>query len=341
MSKVFQENYHSLQEWGTNTHSFLSLYPNVEHFTLEGVQGFIPYVETANLVLVAGDPIAPQKAILFLIGGLLRYSLERGKRLGMLPARGAYRALLEEIGFDTVYIGKEPMFDLKRLPKLGKANRQAVNRAVRRGIKIVEYDKSYREDLERLSNRWQNGHEIPPLQFLFQLRPLELEEHKKIFLAISQDGNLLAFLSCSPIYARNGWYLEDLIRHENAPNGTSELLLTRSMEKLSEEGFEIATLALAPLAGLPDSDENHPWLNRLLRLAYSHLSWIYHFQTLEFFKSKFKPSYWEPNYFYFYPAGVDIKLIKDLLEAFIGDSLIRVVCHKVRKIIPGDKSRVA
>lgn len=341
MSSVFLENYECLQKWGVNTHSFLSLYPNVEHFTLVGVEGYIPYVETPHLVLVAGDPIAPDKSILYLIGGLLRLTLKKGKRLGMIPCRATNREFLERIGFDAVYIGKEPIFDLKNLPKLSKSNRQAVNRAVRRGIEIVEYDEKYRDSIGRLSERWQGGHEVPPLQFLFQLRPLELQEHKRFFLAVNLQGQLMAFLSCSPIYGRNGWYLEDLIRADEAPNGTSELLLTRSMEKLAHEGFEIATLALAPLAGLPDSDENHPWLNRILRLAYSHLSWLYHFQALEFFKSKFKPSHWEPNYFYFYPAGVDIKLVKDLLEAFLGESLLTIVRHKVSKIMPSTKEDAA
>lgn len=51
MPSVFLENYECLQQWGLKTHSFLSLYPNVEHFTLPGVEGYIPYVETSQLVL--------------------------------------------------------------------------------------------------------------------------------------------------------------------------------------------------------------------------------------------------------------------------------------------------
>ncbi|PZM85478.1 MAG: hypothetical protein DKT66_04655 [Candidatus Melainabacteria bacterium] len=62
---------------------------------------------------------------------------------------------------------------------------------------------------------------------------------------------------------------------------------------------------------------------------------------MEFFKSKFKPSYWEPNYFYFYPAGVDLKLVKDLLEAFLGESLLAIVRHKVSKIMPAKKEDAA
>jgi len=341
MNTDTEESFQNLKQWGLNTHSFLSLYPNVEHFRIEGVQGYIPYAETEHLILVAGEPIASPEALRPLVNGILKMSLQRGKRLGMIPCRATNKEFLLSLGFDAVYIGKEPIFDLQHLPKLPKSIRQAVNRAQRRGIKVVEYDESYKSALEKLSSRWQDTREVPALQFLFQLRPLELHEHKKLFLAVDAHGELRAFLSCSPIYGRNGWYLEDLIRDDCAPNGTSELLLTRAMEKLAEEGFELATLALAPLAGLPDIDENHPWVNRILRLAYTRLSWAYHFQTLEFFKSKFKPSYWEQNYFYFYPAGVDLGLVKNLLEAFLGTSLFAIVTHKVKRMLPASKQDVA
>lgn len=182
---------------------------------------------------------------------------------------------------------------------------------------------------------------MPVMQFLFQLRPLELKEHKKFFLAVNEDGKLLAFLICSPIFARNGWYLEDLVRDKCAPNGTSELLMTTALEQLSSEGFDIATLAIAPLAGLPDDDKNHPWLNHLLRLSYTHLSFIYHFQTLEFFKSKFKPTCWEQNYLYFYPAGVNVTIVKHLLEAFLGTSIFSIFKHKAKKLLPASKTYAA
>jgi hypothetical protein len=182
---------------------------------------------------------------------------------------------------------------------------------------------------------------LPAFQFLFQLRPLYLRENKKFFLAVDNDDKLLAFLSCSPIYGRNGWYLEDLIRESSAPNGTTELLVTMALESLAQEGYDMATLALAPLAGMPDRDESHPKLIRILRLVYRRLSFLYHFQTLEYFKSKFKPSNWEPNYFYFFPAGVNLALARNLVEAFMGENLFSIVRHKIRGLFPRLKNSAA
>lgn len=309
---------------------------------MPGVAGYVPYVETDKLILVAGEPITSDGAFPLLVSSLMKFAEEQKKTLGMLPASGRKKAELEKLGFDSVFIGKEPMFDLKQLPKFSKSIRNAVGRTARRGVRVVGFEDKYREQIRNLSAKWQETREMPAMQFLFQLRPLSLQYHKKYFLAVDADDQLLGFLACSPILGRNGWYLEDLMRAETAPNGISELLLTSAMRSLAEEGYDIATLAIAPLAGLPDQDENHPWLNKLLRLAYKHLSWIYHFQTLEFFKGKFKPNFWEPNYFYIYPAGVDVILVKDLLEAFLGKSIFAIVTHKAKRLLPvGKQTEVA
>lgn len=326
-----------IRSWGCNTHSFLSLYKGISHFRLPGVQGYVPYVETDKLILVSGEPVAPQESYSSLLRAMRDMSGQKGKTLGILPAREISQELLDQLDFDSVFIGKEPIFDLRNLPKSSKSIRQAVNRAEKLGITIVNYEDKFQHQVQSLCSQWQDTRELPALQFLFQLRPMDLKEEKKFFLAVDDNDKLHAFLSCSPIPGRNGWYLEDLIRDRSAPNGTTELLLTRAMRQLQEEGYEMATLALAPLAGLPENDEKHPWLNKLLRLAYKKLSFIYHFQTLEYFKGKFKPSHWEPNYFYFYPRGVSPSLVRNLLEAFLGDNLFVILKHKVRRLFSAEK----
>lgn len=337
LNEVEQHDHSShaeLRRWGYGTHSFLSLYRGFTHFRQDSVDGYIPFVETEKLILVAGEPVASADALPVLLRGLMRLTIEKEKTLAILPASSNCHACFKKMGFDRVYIGKEPIFDLKALPKFPKSIRLAVNRAERLGISIKSYEDKYAAQVEGLCNYWQDSRELPALQFLFQLRPLYLREYKQFFLAVDKNDKLLAFLSCSPIYGRNGWYLEDLIRDEHAPNGTTELLMTKALESLACEGYEMATLALAPLAGMPESDESHPKLNRILRLAFRRLSFVYHFQTLEYFKGKFKPSKWEPNYLYFYPAGFSVTLARQLFEAFLGDSLLSIVRHKVRGILP-------
>ncbi len=324
----------ALRKWGMGTHSFLSLYKDVEHFRKVGQESFIPFVETDKFILVAGEPVAEPDEMLELLRGLKRLAVNRKKTLGLLPSREMPAQVTEALCLDRVYIGQEPVFDLQREANYGKSIRQAICRAKKLGISVGEFSPAGdvlgadRRAIQALCKRWSGSRELPPMQFLFALNPLALAEHKRIFLAKDASGNVIAMLACSPIFGRNGWYLEDLLRGAEAPNGTTELLVTSVLELLRNDGYDMATLALAPLAGLSNHDDAHPWLNKLMRLAYKRLSFVYHFETLEYFKGKFKPDFWEPNYFYFYPQGVKLGLVDGLARAFLGDGIFSVVRHK-------------
>ena len=57
----------------------------------------------------------------------------------------------------------------------------------------------------------------------------------------------VGFLSLVPIYARDGFFLEDLIRTPMAPNGTTETLIDEAMRMLANEDKSYAILGLSPL----------------------------------------------------------------------------------------------
>lgn len=320
------------QRFGRSTHSFLSLYPGLSIFQEPEIEGYIPYVTSGNLILIAGEPVCSDSDFAALMSRFMENRSGPGQTIGMIPVSQSTRVRLAELGFDSLYIGKEPIFDLQALPQSSRSIRQAIRRAKRKGLQVIPFAERYRGQIERVSQQWLVSREMPAMSFLFQLRPLVLQEYKKYFLLVDDQGELLAFLACSPIYARDGWYLEDLIRTGDMPNGGTELLIHSAMEALAAEGFQLATLALAPLAGLPDHDEEHPYLNQLLRLSYEHLSFLYHFQTLEFFKGKFQPSVWESNYFCFYPRGLSFKLVQSLLSAFMPSDLPAMLLHKLRQL---------
>lgn len=325
------EKLRALKAFGRNTHSFLTLYPDVQHFRVPGIEGYIPLVFSKGLILICGEPVAECDSAKMLMIALKKYAAGHKCSLAAMPVGQAGKDMFELCGLKSIYIGKEPIFDLKNLPKVTKSIRQGAERAKRKGLKVVPYNESYRMQIELLCRRWQDTNELPPMQFLFQLRPLALKNFKKYYLVVDADNRLRAFLACSPIYARKGWYLEDLIRDENAPNGCTELLVTETLKALTAEGYDMATLALAPLAGLPDHDESHPIINRILRLCYKHLSFVYHFQTLEYFKTKFQPSSWEKNYFCYSTTEPLFVLIARVLRSFLPKSLIGIIRHKLLK----------
>src|SRR5262245_56306329 len=147
-----------------------------------------------------------------------------------------------------------------------------------------------RSEVENLCQRWINTREIDALGWLLELDPFKLAEYKRYFLARGPDHQLHGMLSCSPIPARNGWYLEDLIRCPNAERGVSELLVVEALQHLAAEGAELGTLGTSPLAGVEPQGQFKN-LSRMLKLIYDHLDAFYHFKALHRFKSKFAPSF--------------------------------------------------
>jgi hypothetical protein len=112
------------------------------------------------------------------------------------------------------------------------------------------------------------------------------------------NGNLVGLLAASPIPARKGWYLEDVLREPDAPSGTATLLVFEALHALKKDGAELATLGTAPLAndGSNEVSTEHPVVARALRVASKRFSGVYNFEGLRRFKSKFVPSWWESEY---------------------------------------------
>jgi len=124
------------------------------------------------------------------------------------------------------------------------------------------------------------------------------------------DGEVLAFLTWTPLYRGNGWTLDNMRRAQQTPPGTMEYLIAESMEWARVRGYSAMSLSLAPLAGLReevrginDLDAPPRWRitpsARLLQrsAAYLHRRGMLlgNYRSLYFFKSKFQPI-WEPRY---------------------------------------------
>jgi hypothetical protein len=129
-----------------------------------------------------------------------------------------------------------------------------------------------------------------------------------------RDDAIVAFLAIIPIYARAGWFLEDLLRDPSAPNGTTELVIDAAMRAAGEAGVAHVTLGLAPLAGD---------VSPLLRVARRWGRPLYDFEGLHAFKSKLKPRAWDPIYLSHPPRRSGVLAVVDALTAFARGGLLR------------------
>jgi phosphatidylglycerol lysyltransferase len=119
-----------------------------------------------------------------------------------------------------------------------------------------------------------------------------------------------ALVACASVRARDGWYLEDLIRRPDAVNGATELLIVSALGRLAEDGASFATIGVAPLPGTDEQiDRRARWIARTLRFGFDRMDSVFHFASLSRFKSKFRPSAWEPRFVAFNPPRPGIGLV--------------------------------
>ncbi|WP_272952876.1 phosphatidylglycerol lysyltransferase domain-containing protein [Deinococcus alpinitundrae] len=177
---------------------------------------------------------------------------------------------------------------------LGKARRLGVR------LERAEPTPVFRTECAALMQAWHARRRAgTALGWVFDLDPFAWAAHKRYFLARDHGGQAAAFLAASPLPARGGWYLEDVIRRPDAPDGAAAALVAYALGELRAEGARLATLGAVPLCSPRRSDpavqESRP-LEALLYAARPLLSHWYNFDGLRQFKNQFVPSFWENEY---------------------------------------------
>jgi phosphatidylglycerol lysyltransferase len=150
--------------------------------------------------------------------------------------------------------------------------------------------------LRRCLAEWLSNRHLPPLHFLVEPETLTNLRDRRVFVATLGDREVVGFTVLSPVAARNGWLVEQIVRGVRAPNGTAELLIDTAMRAVASDGAAYVTLGLSPLserANIPGIAQPM-WLELLLRWVRVHGRRFYNFEGLDAFKAKFNPEEWEP-----------------------------------------------
>jgi phosphatidylglycerol lysyltransferase len=212
-----------------------------------------------------------------------------------------------------VKVGEDNFYDLQTWSARGqkmKHIRANINRAAREGVTVrrcppEEMTAELRAQVRRVIDEWLATRGMAALSFLLGIDPFERMDDRRLFLAW-QGETVVGFLACSPIPARNGWYLEDIIRDDDAPVGVTELLFQETVAALRAEGAACATLGMAALAdcGPAHQPPRHRLTGWAFETIYTRLNTFYHFQSLRFYKEKFVPTATEETFFVWSPRGL-------------------------------------
>lgn len=313
-----------LRRHGWNATSFQVLEDDFSYW-FDGDAACVAYVDTGGAWVAAGAPIAAEDRL----GDVARAFTAAAARLGRSACFFATeRRFASAAGFGHLLIGEQPVWDprawpltLRQTPSL----REQLRRARAKGVWVsrappdayASPEAPLRRAIESLIASWQGSKAMPPMGFLVGIDPFEFADERRLFVARLGDGEgapVVGFAAAIPVFARGGWFLEDLIRAPNAPNGTTEVLVDAAMSDAAALGSDYLTLGLSPLAG------DVPWS---LGLARKYAAPLYDFGGLRAFKAKFRPQRWAPIHLSFPPGLSAPRAVYESLRAFARRGLLR------------------
>ena len=293
-----------VMRYGWNAMCYQLLAPDMEHwFTREG-NAVVGFARRSGVRVVAGGPVCALENLAAAVEEFEQDARSQSETVCYFGAAERMDALLRGLpDHDRVAIGAQPVWNPAHWPDITRKNsslRAQINRARNKGAAVAEWTPERARDnaaLQRCLDEWMATHPFPPLHFLTEAVPLNRLRDRRLFVSSRRDEPV-AFLIATPIPDRRGWLIEQIVRGQNAPNGTVELLIDAMMRTFGDEGSDYITLGLAPLSSHAGSLEisTQPWLRLLLGWVRAHGQRFYNFDGLDAFKAKFRPDRWEPLY---------------------------------------------
>jgi phosphatidylglycerol lysyltransferase len=315
---------------GWNATSYQIVNPGIRHwFPVPPLEGVIGWVRAAGFRVVAGAPVCGADDLPEVVAAFEDEARASRQRVCYFGAEARLAEVLAVRGpFDRVLLGAQPVWDPSAWPdRLAQkpSLRAQVARARNKGVETALWSRTElaagEPELHRCLREWLASRGLPPLHFLVEPETLGHLEDRRLFVA-SRGGRVIAFLLASPIPARRGWLIEQIVRGCAAVNGTSELLLDTAFRALAAEGAAVVTLGLAPLsrrAVLPPPE--HRWTIRfVLGWVRRHGRRFYDFDGLDAFKAKLLPDSWEPVWAITSEPRVTLRTLYGIAGAFSGTS---------------------
>jgi len=291
---------------GYNAHALVGITTGTRLWTCPETEGAIAYNEFGKVWLAPGDPLASVENLAKVSDCFLQKARAEGRVVGFMPASEQFAKQSSGLGLRAIRIGSAPYFDLATWAPRGdraKKARAGVNQARRAGVhvgEVREIDERLIRETACLCKSWLTTRRSAiRFEWLFTVDLFQHKEKKKYFTARDANGKLVGFLAASPIPARDGWYLEDVLRSKNAPNGTTDLLVVEVLDSLKQCGAKLATLGPALMAteGVTDPGIHvSSVLSRAVWFMARCCSIFYNFDGVRRFKAKFAPSWWESEY---------------------------------------------
>ncbi|HEY6725723.1 MAG TPA: DUF2156 domain-containing protein [Polyangiaceae bacterium] len=302
-----------VQRHGWNATAFQTLEDGYSYF-FHDPDACVAYVDTGGAWVAAGAPLAAGDKLGAVGESFFRAASARGRRACFVAIEERFRRALGAT-WRTLQVGEQPEWDPREWPASldGHSSlREQLRRARAKGVavRLVSTQQlergTTRDGMLQAADGWLSTRKLAPMGFLLRLDPFSFGEHRRCFVA-ENGGRIVAYAGLVPVPTRNGYLLEDLVRHPAAPNGTSELLIDAAMRFAAEAGHGFLTLGLTPLSGS---------VAQPLRLARSGTRRFYDFAGVHRYRKKLRPREWRPIHLGFPQRQSALVSVMDALAAF-------------------------
>jgi lysyl-tRNA synthetase class 2 len=291
-----------VKEFSSDSLDYFALRDDKLFFVSSDQKAFIAYTYVGRQALVSGDPIGATESIPLVIDEFLEMCRERAWGFSFLAVRESDRNLYVDRGLHTVYLGDEAVIDVRGFSLAGKkwkSVRQSSGRVERTYTYVwmpeTEASKELLQELNDISKLWRG--KAPERGFTMTLNQ-DVEGTNPDFrlcIALDEEGKPGGFLRVVPIYGeRTGYTLDIMRRDPNTPNGMTEFLLTRTIMKLDELGFERFSMNFAAWGRLFEDDVDYSFTQRIVKLVLNLMSPFYQIKSLKEFNQRFYPE-WVPR----------------------------------------------
>jgi len=237
-------------------------------------------------------------------------------------------------------LGAQPVWNPAEWPGIITSNRSLraqLNRARNKGVIVTEWpvNKAHSNPvLAECLKKWLAAKGLPPLHFMVEPDTLGRLFDRRVFVG-EREGQVVGFIVLSPVPTRNGWLFEQFPHVPGAPNGTVELMIDTAMRALAADGFDYATLGLSPLSvrARVEPFDNPLWLKLVLAWLRKHAQRFYNFDGLDAFKSKLRPTRWEPVFAVSNEKNISPRTLYAILSAFSRNAPVKLVLGGLTKAL--------
>jgi phosphatidylglycerol lysyltransferase len=312
---------HLLKRHAAQPTSFQILEPGYHYWFHASGDACVAYTKALGARITVGEPIAPADAMPEVVQAFMADAERAGRRVRFFHVSEDF---VTRTGLAATHVGEQPEWDPSAWDhtlKSSRSLREQLRRARAKGVTtrnlavadLIEGSPE-RLRLDALIKRWLAARRMHELKFMVLVHPFSFPDERRYVIA-ERAGELVGLAVAVPVYARQGWFVEDLLRDPHAPNGTAELLVDAMLRAFAAEGVRYATLGLSPLTG----DDVSP----LLAFTRDTTARLYNFGGVRAFKEKLQPQAWQPVYLAYARHELGPRALRDVLAAFAPGGLVR------------------